>query len=99
LILAFEGVNRSDSVKAGVVLYLYIEVIEAVKSHVIGPVCPVAEMNAALPGNAGFCIQIEILEQVDLHNKHLVVARKKCVEKSYTCRLHCRQQDTNSGRI
>jgi hypothetical protein len=35
---------------------------------------------------------------VDLHDKHLVVARKKRVEKSYTCRLHCRQQDTNSGR-
>jgi hypothetical protein len=73
-IFADEGVNRTNAVETGVILYLYIEVIEAVKSHVIGALCSAAEMYALLPGDQGFRIQIELVEQVDLHNKHLVVA-------------------------
>jgi hypothetical protein len=57
-----------------VILYFDVEVIQPIKSHVIRALCPAAEMYALLPGDAGFCIQIKLVEHVYLHNKHLVVA-------------------------
>jgi len=38
--------------------------------------CPAAQVYTVLPGNAGFYIQVEVVEVVDLHKKHLVVAQK-----------------------
>jgi hypothetical protein len=58
------------------VLNLDVKIVEAIEGHVVRTFSPEAKVDTVSPGDTGFCVQVEVVEVMDLHKKHLAVAEK-----------------------